>query len=141
MTSGSSEGFELTEHPADIGIRAYARTREGALRFACLGLMAIMTDTTRVVPRIERSLSIEDAEPAVVLRRVLSEILFVSSSQNLVFSRFEVVWTDTVDVRCFGEEIDPESHELYVEVKAITNSKLTFEKGIDGWSSFVLVDV
>ena len=141
MTSPTLEGFELTEHPADIGIRSVSTTREGILVHSCCGLMEVMTDTAKVNPSIERAISIADAHPADVLRRALSEVLFIASSEGLFFSRFDIDWSDAVRITCRGEAIDPSRHELRVEVKAITASGLRFERAGDSWVSFVLVDV
>ncbi|MFT4307917.1 MAG: archease [Candidatus Woesearchaeota archaeon] len=141
MTSPSSEGYALTEHPADIGIEAASATREGILEHSCLGLMAVMTDPSRVRDTYERSFTVGDADPAIVLRRVLSEVLFLASSEGLFFSSFAITWGEDVRVVCRGEPIDPSRHELRVEVKAITDSGLRFERCGDSWVSFVLVDV
>jgi SHS2 domain-containing protein len=141
MMSPSSEGFELTEHPADIGIKASSATREGILSHSCLGLMEIMTDSSRVDRTLVRVFEVPDAHPAIVLRRVLSEVLFLSSTEGLFFSSFDVSWSDAVRITCRGESIDPKRHELRVEAKAITGSGLRFERCDGSWVSFVLVDV
>lgn len=141
MTSDVFEGFELTEHLADIGIATTASTRERALEFSCLGLMEIMTTTSKIGRSVEHRFVIDDAEPTIVLRRVLSEVLFLVSSDNLVFGEFHVEWSDAVRVVCIGEMIDPEKHELHGEVKAITSSRISFEEHEGFWRSFVLVDV
>lgn len=103
--------------------------------------MAVMTDPSQVGGTFERSFTVDDAHPAIVLRRVLSEVLFLSSSEGLFFSSFSVSWNGEVRVVCRGEPIDPSRHELRVEVKAITASGLRFERCGDSWVSFVLVDV
>ena len=141
MKSRSREGFELTEHPADIGIEAYSSTREGILEHSCLGLMTVMTDPSRVGRALVHTFNIADSSPALVLRRVLSEVLFLSSAQDVFFSAFDVTWGSSITVTCHGEPIDPSHHELRVEVKAITAPGLRFERSGDAWASFVLVDV
>lgn len=140
MKSDSSEGFELTDHLADVGIRSWAPTRERALELACLGLVSIMTDPDSVQQRIERVISVDAGSERDVLRRALSEVLFVVSSQDLFFSSFEVSWGEQVTIVCRGEPIDPDRHERYTEVKAITPSNLSFSLE-EQWTCSVLVDV
>lgn len=138
----SKEGVELTEHPADVGIRSWARTRERALELACIGLMRIMTDPDRVEEREEHIFEVDAGSERDVLRRTLSEVVFLTSSENLFFSSFSVEWSaDRVRVVCRGEPINPERHELLTEVKAITPSQLSFGRVGSSWCASVLVDV
>lgn len=140
--SRSSEGVELTEHPADIGIRCWAPTRERTLELACLGLMRIMTDPEDVEKRHTYEVSVEPGAERDVLRRALSEVLFLMSSENLFFSSFEARWAkDSITIICHGEPIDPDEHERYTEVKAITPSGLSFSNESGSWVAQVLVDV
>lgn len=141
MTLDGFEGFELTEHLADIGISSTARSRERALEFSCAGLMELMVDPKGVEHRLDHTFFLDDAEPIVILRRVLSEVLFLVSSEGLVFSSFEVSWDEKVRVKCIGEHLDRDRHDLFTEVKAITSSQISFEERDGSWHSFVLVDV
>lgn len=142
MRSATREGFELTEHPAEVGVRAWAASRERCLELACLGLVSIMTDPALVGSSVERVFSISAASDRDLLRRVLGEALYRMSEANLVFSSFSVAKAaDGVEVRCSGEPIDPDRHELRTEVKAITASGLSFGRVGGMWTATAIVDV
>lgn len=141
--SAIREGVELTEHPAEVGIRAWAGSRERCVELALRGLVSIMTDPERAGSSLERCFAIEARDDRDLLRRALSEALYLMSEGDLFFSSF-VVTRDSetsVSVRCRGEPIDPERHELRTEVKAITPSGLSLARHGDAWTATALVDV
>ena len=140
MRSATPEGYVLTEHPAEVGIKAWASSRERTLELALEALVSVMTDPLCVGSEQEFAFSVRGGEPRDVLRRALSEALFLISSENVFLTSFNVEWNDTVTIKCRGEPIDPDRHELRTEVKAITPSGLSFTQE-DSWTATSLLDV
>jgi SHS2 domain-containing protein len=76
----------------------------------------------------------------------LSELVFVKDSEQLLFSRFDIdIFPENngwkVKCECFGEKIDPEKHELLVDVKAVTMHKFAIEETKNGWKARVVLDI
>jgi len=44
-------GFELVEHTADIGVRAWGRTREDVFREAARGMLSLVCDPREIGER------------------------------------------------------------------------------------------
>ena len=115
--------YEIIEHTADVGIKAYGNDLSECFKHAAKGMFDLITDCSDVgekgVYRIE--MNAEDCEQLLV--DFLSELLFLQSSRNLVFGSFDV----TLDVeKCFlsavikGEEFDLSKHNYGMEIKAVT---------------------
>lgn len=115
--------YEIIEHTADVGIKAYGNDLSECFKHAAKGMFDLITDCSDVeekgVYRIE--MNAEDCEQLLV--DFLSELLFLQSSRNLVFGSFDV----KLDAeKCFlsavikGEEFDLSKHKYGMEIKAVT---------------------
>ena len=51
--------FEFLPHTADVYIAAYGRTLEEAFANAALAMFEVMTDTSRVEPRVSKRVRVE----------------------------------------------------------------------------------
>ena len=137
-------GFELLEHPSDIGLLARGDSRERALIEASKALTSIIVDPTGIRPTDQRPLEVTGADPATQIVNWLNELLFLFDAENLVFGDFAVdSWTpDGVRGRAWGERFDPERHELRTAVKAVTYHQFDLRTVAPGnWELRVFVDL
>ncbi len=88
----------------------------------------------------------ESDDIEMLLFNFLSELILIKDSEQLLFSKFDVDifpvdgrWK--VKCTCFGEKIDPEKHELLVDVKAVTMHKFKIEEVKNGWRARVVLDI
>jgi len=125
------KAYDIIEHTADIGVKAYGNTLSEAFAHAAQGMFDIITDTSQIknkgTYRIE--LSAENLEELLV--DWLGELLFLQGARNLVFGTFEV----TVDEKnsklsaiVSGEELDSEKHTIGTEIKAVTYHMLEIRR-------------
>jgi SHS2 domain-containing protein len=77
---------------------------------------------------------------------VLQEIVFLKDAEKLLLRARSVrvqekgdFWRATVEFQ--GEPIDPERHDLIVDVKAVTLHRLNVENSDRRWTATVVVDV
>ncbi|MDH7517713.1 MAG: archease [Candidatus Thermoplasmatota archaeon] len=115
--------YEIIEHTADIGIRAYGKTLSEAFENAAKGMFDIITDKSEVesVGQYEIRLDAPDLEQLLV--DWLSELLFLNTSQNLVFGFFKVEIDEkkkTLRAQVFGEKYNISKHKVGTEIKAVT---------------------
>ncbi len=136
-------GFEILEHTADIGIRAYAASPEETLASAALGMFSIMTDPERVSPAQEIDVELTAPDPDALLHDWLEELLFQSQTRNMLFSRFEIRRLEgtRLAAAAFGEILDPERHPLKREIKAVTYHRLRFGPMESGWEATAIFDI
>ena len=82
--------YDLIEHTADVGIKAYGKTVSEAFKNAAIGMFDIITDKSTInsIGQYEIKLNAQDLEQLLV--DWLSELLFLNSAKNLVFGSFNV---------------------------------------------------
>ena len=128
MVRGLEKKFEFLEHIADAYIAAYGRTLEEAFENAALAMFEVMTDTSKVEAKGERTLEASGYDEYELLYDWLEKLLIEYYSDNLVFSKFKVESIERTPEgfrlrgKAMGEIFDPSRHESRVEVKAVTYS-------------------
>ena len=135
--------FEILEHTADAGVVARGRTLAEAFEHAAQGMFSIMVDLDGVREVEERSIAVAGHDWPSLLVAWLSELLYYSDVDGLLFKRFEVEDLRPYALRAvaFGEQIDRLRHELGAGVKAITRHMLEVEEGPEGCRVQVLLDI
>jgi SHS2 domain-containing protein len=134
-------GFEIIEHTADVGIRAWGGTLAETFEQATLGLAAIMGIH---VPEAGESVSIEveAPDPGALLVDWLSEILWLHDANDALIGAIEA--TDVTPTRASGGVtlVDRAGREVSgTQVKAITYHQLEVRNDESGWHARVYVDV
>ena len=132
--------FEILEHTADVGVRAWGTTLEECFEQAALGVLAI--NGAYVSGSGERD-KIELAAPdlGALLVDWLSEVLYLHDARDAVVTGLGVenVSDDQlsgwVELRARTEELEGTA------VKAVTYHRLAVEPSDDGWSATLYVDV
>jgi len=115
--------YELIDHTADVGIKAYGKTLSEAFEHAAKGMFDIITDSSEIdsVGQYDIELEADDLEQLLV--DWLSELLFLNSANNFVFGFFKVEIDEkkkTLKGRVFGEKFNLSKHKIGAEIKAVT---------------------
>ena len=117
--------FEIIEHTADVGIRAWGDTIEEAFEQAALGMFSIIADVSKVDFIGEAEVRVENEEMDGLLVDWLSELLYLFDAERIFLGKFEVNIEERdgryfLKGRVFGERYDPKKHGMGVEIKAVT---------------------
>ncbi|HDO19109.1 MAG TPA: archease [Thermoplasmatales archaeon] len=124
--------FEIIEHTADVGLKAYGRDISECFENAAKGMFAIITDNSDIDSVGEYMIELEAESLEQLLVDWLDELLFLNTAKNLVFGRFEVELDERrnrLRARVFGEEYNKEKHGYGMEIKAITYHMLKIRRG------------
>lgn len=124
--------FEIIEHTADVGIRAYGKSLAECFENAAKGMFAIITDGSKIDSIGEYRIELKSNTLEELLVDWLSELLFLNSAYNLVFGEFKVNLDEEnakLSADVFGEEYKREKHGYGVEIKAVTYHMLEIKKG------------
>lgn len=133
----------LDESTADVCFRAYGKDLNEVFENAALAMFEIMVDTSKVKPVEERRIHVEGEDLQSLMFKWLNELLYHSGSEGIVFSKFDVRIDERrmiLDATCRGERMDPDRHELRMDVKAATYHLMKFGKNGELWAQ-VIVDV
>lgn len=113
--------YDLVEHTADVGVKAYGKTVAEAFEHAAEGMFDIITDKSTVDPIGEYTIVLEAPDLEQLLVDWLSQLLFLNDAQDLVFGKFKVTLTENhLSAQVYGEKYDTKKHKMGAEIKAVT---------------------
>ena len=132
---------------ADVAFQAWGQTVEEMFVSAAEATMNVMVaDLEKIEPRESREIEISSDAVDMLLFNLLQEIIYFKDAEQLLL-RIENVEIGYVDGLYLakatgrGEQIDPERHELIVDVKAVTLHMFKVEQTTRGWETFVILDI
>ena len=115
--------YELIDHTADVGVKAYGKTLSEAYENAAKGMFDIITDSSEIENIGQYNIELEAPDLEQLLVDWLSELLFLNSAKNIVFGFFKVELDDKnnkLSAKVFGEKFDISKHKAGAEIKAVT---------------------
>jgi len=129
---------------ADVAFVAYGRDLNELFANSALAMFEVMINTKQVEEKVEERVSVDGHDLESLMFNWLNELLYISDSKNLAFSKFEVKVDDKnfkLEAICKGEEINPEKHETRTVVKAATyhQMKIWWEDNL--WKAQVILDI
>jgi SHS2 domain-containing protein len=132
--------FEIIEHTADVGIRAFGSTLEELFEQATLGLAEIIGLGTRQ-PGVDEPVSLTADDLGGLLVDWLSEVLYLHEVRDSLLGGVHL--DEVTEHRAAGHlTLVQRAGEVEgTQVKAITYHRLKVERGRDGWMAQVYVDV
>ena len=139
--------YEILEHPAEVGFRAWGRTLEALFANAALAMMSLACDPEGLTEREMREIRATSGDRESLLFAWLAEILAVQDAEKLFFRHAEVLelsesaneWR--IRGRVFGEKYDKARHRAGTYIKAVTYHQLRVERTAAGWLAQVYLDV
>jgi SHS2 domain-containing protein len=132
---------------ADVAFEAWGGTKEEMFIAASDAMMNVMVgDLATISMEVERPIRVEAESIEMLLFHFLQEIIFYKDAEKLLLrvTAVDIQGTNdrfTLKTLARGEELDPEKHELIVDVKAVTLHRYSVEEGPDGWMAKVILDI
>lgn len=138
-----TEAFEILEHAADIGFRAFGRSLPELFENAALAVESIAMDITAVEPRFEYPLSADGEDRESLLINWLNDIVYHIDGRRVAMSRFEISGLTAASVRGkgWGEPRDRDRHPVRIVVKAATYHQLEIREEHGRWAADVFLDI
>lgn len=139
----NARGFEVLDHPADIGFRAFAPTLPDLYASAALAMLSIAGDPAAAEPREERRLSVESGDRESLMVDWLNEVLYWFDGRLFTFRdfRIEALSSARLDAVGAGEPRHPDRHRARLIVKAATYHQLRVEERDGQWIAEVYLDI
>jgi SHS2 domain-containing protein len=128
---------------ADVAFLAYGKDLNELFANAALAMFEVMINTKQVEKKEEEKVYVEGHDLESLMFNWLNELLYVSDSKNLAFSKFDVKIDEKnfkLEAVCKGEEINPQKHETRTVVKAATYHRMKIWKE-DVWKAQVILDI
>lgn len=134
--------YEILEHTADIGLRAWAPSFEEMMGEASLGLVSIALDLEGVAGRQQYPIAAKGDDRESLLVNWLSEVLYYTDGKQVALARFDVNPSDgfTASGVAWGEPREPR-HVSKLIVKGVTYHQLKVIHRPDCWMCEVYLDI
>ncbi len=137
--------FEIIEHTADAGVRAFGGDLKTAFANAAKAMFSLVIDLDTVQETLSRDVEVKALDVEMLLVEWLNELVYVFDVENIVFKRFGIITLTDTELKacCYGEKVDKSRHELKIGIKSATYHLLKVEKNPDraGYRVQVLFDI
>ncbi len=131
---------------SDVAFEAWGETMEELFVAAAEATMNVMVeDLNTIADRERRSIHIDEGAIDMLLFQLLQELIFFKDAELLLL-RIPKVWIQhlkgiySLTAETYGEELNPDKHELLVDVKAVTLHRFHVEQTSRGWEAVVILD-
>ena len=122
--------FELIDHTADVGLRAYGKSLAEAFANAAYGMFSIIADLDPVKEVASRRVAVSADDIESLLFEWLNSLLYYFDVEGLIFKRFDIkeFGDKRLAADCFGEKYDPARHQVKLGVKSATYHMLEVDR-------------
>lgn len=138
--------FELLEHTADVGVKGYGKNKEEAFQETAKAMYSIIANLKKIQQKKKKKLKIEAENIEELLYKFLNELIFITNTENLLFSGFKVKIKEKnkkyiLECIALGEKMNEKKHELYSDIKAATFTSLRVGKEKKKYFAQCILDV
>lgn len=141
------DDFEFLEHTADIYIVAHGKSLEEAFENAALATFEVMTETKKVIPRLEETVNAEGYDEKALLYNWLETLIVKFETTENLYSEFEITSLQKtikgykLHAKIRGEKFNQEKHPQKVGVKAVTYHRMEIIKKPDRVTVKFILDI
>jgi SHS2 domain-containing protein len=137
------ERFEFLDHTGDIGLKVWSSTLGGLFTQAAEGLFSVITDFKNISPKKKIDVSLEAVNDLELLVRWLNHLNFLFSAEGILIRQFGKLEIKNYQLKTtvLGEMFNPEKHEIYREIKAVTYHQLILEQQDKNWFAQLIFDL
>lgn len=136
--------YEIIEHTADIGVRAYGQSREELFAHMAQGVFSLIVPPEEVRPAEKRTVQARADGWEALLVAWVRELIYLFDTRHFLVKEAAIrrLEAGRVEAEVSGETLDPERHTLGREVKAVTYCDLSLRQEPDGsWFAQVILDI
>jgi SHS2 domain-containing protein len=140
-------GYEIVDHPADVGVRAFGKTLPEVLANACMGFVAILIEPSSVRPTTDVLISLNSLDREALLYSLISELIYLFDAEKFLCSTFRDIRIEQQDggvsfqAHALGETFDSSQHQIKTYVKAMTYHRLSITEGDTGFTAEYVIDI
>ena len=133
---------DFFEHTADVGFRLQRPTRELLFADAARAMLGLIAPDSQFSAEISKSVSAQGDDDEQLFVNWLSELNVIFQTELFVPVEFESIemMPDSITAQVKGGRVNPEKHNIELEIKAVTYHKL-YVKQEDEWKAQVIFDI
>ena len=135
--------YEIIDHTADVGIRAYGNDLKELFINAAYGMFEIIADLEGLKPSVSIKIELEAENAEELLIAWLDELIYNFYTKAIIFSKFEILSLTSTKLKgeAFGKHIGDKKSRLKTEIKAATYHNLKIETKSKAHEVEIIFDV
>lgn len=132
---------------ADVAFEASGKSLDELFKSCAEALINVQVrNMEKIEPDKKFEIDVTSDKVDMLLFNFLTKLVIVKDTDQLIFGDFDLNVTGEGDkwrVKCTarGEKINPDKHEMIVDVKAVTLHMFEVKKTGSGWAAFVVLDI
>ncbi|OGZ33604.1 MAG: hypothetical protein A2Y98_01575 [Candidatus Portnoybacteria bacterium RBG_19FT_COMBO_36_7] len=133
------KSFEILDHPADLKIRAFGKTKEGLFLNMMRGMAESQQGEIENKKEIKKEIKVKSSDLASLLVDFLSEIIYLSQTNKEIYfnAGFRKFSENYLEGELFGQKVK----RFNEDIKAVTYHELEIKKADDHWEATVIFDI
>ncbi len=135
--------YRTIDHTGDLGIVVTGKDRAELYANAARAMFDILCDTEKVNIGVADTVHAEGCNPSDLLKNWLTMLHMRYCVFKMLYDQFTI--TEVTDTYLIGfaegEPLDPERHEIFREIKAVTYHQLEVRQTPLGWEAQVIFDL
>ncbi len=134
--------FEIIEHTADIGVRAFGKDTAELFSNAATGMFSLITDLEKVEEKEAFKISAQGRNREELMVNWLNELLYRFAVDQIIPSEYNILQISEsgLNAKVKGERYDNSRHVIEREIKAATYHQLQVEKK-SCWEARIIFDI
>ena len=141
--------YEIIDHTADVGIKAYGKNLELLFLNAARAMLEVMLEVIKKKSIFQKTehkkflLNKQGSNLEEVLVVWLSELLYLFSTEGLIMGKADIQKLDStcIQAEVGGEIYSPDYYRIKTEIKAVTYHELEVKETGHGYEAQVIFDV
>ena len=119
----------MLDHAADVMVKCTGKDLEECFGNAAYAMFDQIVDASKIEHALTREIDVSGNDDEERLYAFLSELLFITDCESLVFNSFNVRFDgDRVICTAEGEPLDTKKHHARAEIKAVTYHMLSVDR-------------
>ena len=137
------QAFEILDHTADTGIIAYGADVKELFSNAALALFSLITELESIQQKLHLDLEVISEDRDSLLVDWLNELIYSFDVRHVLFNRFDIgsLTYNALKATCYGEDFDPNKHNIKIGVKAATYHMLRLDTDDNGYKAQIILDI
>jgi len=135
--------YDIVDHTADIGIRAYGKSLEELFVNAAYGMFDIIADLDGLKTSTSVKINLKAPNAEELLITWLDELIYNFYTKQIIFSEFKIAHLTNTNIKAeaFGKHIGDNRSRLNTEIKAATYHDLKIEEKNKNYQVQIIFDI
>ena len=140
------KGYKILEHPADVRVRAFGKTKEKLFINAAKGMMEILQSKIQTPPsKCQRNIRVKSVDLNALLVDFLSEVLYQIQTNREVYNEVKLErfgpsnssGQSTLEAELIGNKVE----SFGEDIKGVTHHDLKIEQRNGLYEATILFDI